>query len=91
MYVSTVTESIVDILMTPLGSRVCLPEYGSRLYELVDRRVDSVFRADLTRFVFEAIHKWEKRVKPVKIKDVTHYGDKLSFVVELDDGSSVNI
>ena len=46
-YLTTIEESIKDILLTPLGSRVMLPEYGSRLFELIDRRVDDEFRADL--------------------------------------------
>lgn len=32
-----IRQSIVDILTTPLGTRVMLPEYGSKLFDLVDR------------------------------------------------------
>lgn len=51
MYLTTIEESIRDILITPLGSRVMLPEYGSKLFELVDRKVDDEFRAKLTLYV----------------------------------------
>ena len=91
MHNTTVEESISDILLTPVGSRVCLPGYGSKLHELVDRRVDASFKADLTRYVFEAIFKWERRVKPVRIKNLQQYSDKLSFDIELDDGSTVTV
>ncbi|WP_170000657.1 GPW/gp25 family protein, partial [Campylobacter sp. RM9328] len=50
-YLASINESIKDILLTPLGSRVMLPDYGSRLFELIDRRVDDSFRADLACYV----------------------------------------
>lgn len=62
-YLVGIEESIKDILLTPLGSRVMLPEYGSRLFELADRRVNDEFRADLAYFVIDAVSKWEKRVE----------------------------
>ncbi|EAH8490086.1 baseplate assembly protein, partial [Campylobacter jejuni] len=31
-YLTSIEESIKDILITPLGSRVMRPEYGSLLY-----------------------------------------------------------
>ena len=33
-------QSIIDILTTPIGSRVMRPGYGSRLFELVDAPVN---------------------------------------------------
>lgn len=50
-YLSDIKSSIKDILLAPLGSRVMLPEYGSRIFELIDRRVDDEFRADLAWYV----------------------------------------
>ncbi|MGB2553928.1 GPW/gp25 family protein, partial [Campylobacter sp. MOP51] len=50
-FLISVEDSIKDILLTPLGSRVMLPEYGSRLYELIDRKIDDEFRADLACYV----------------------------------------
>ncbi|EAI3737908.1 baseplate assembly protein, partial [Campylobacter jejuni] len=35
-YMVSIEESIKDILITPLGSRVMRPEYGSLLYTLID-------------------------------------------------------
>ncbi|HDV7508711.1 TPA: GPW/gp25 family protein [Campylobacter jejuni] len=62
-YLVSIEESIKDILITPLGSRVMRPEYGSLLYTLIDRKIDDDFRVLLTRYTAEAISKWEKRVK----------------------------
>lgn len=62
-YMVSIEESIKDILITPLGSRVMRPEYGSLLYTLIDRKIDDDFKIKLTRYTAEAISKWEKRVK----------------------------
>lgn len=62
-YLVSIEESIKDILITPLGSRVMRPEYGSLLYTLIDRKIDDDFRVLLIRYTAEAISKWEKRVK----------------------------
>lgn len=62
-YLVSIEESIKDILITPLGSRVMRPEYGSLLYTLIDRKIDDNFKVLLTRYTAEAISKWEKRVK----------------------------
>ena len=40
-------QSIIDILTTPIGTRVMRPDYGSRLFELIDRPVNAEFLVDL--------------------------------------------
>lgn len=37
-----IKQSIADILQTPKGSRVMRREYGSQLFELLDRPMNSV-------------------------------------------------
>lgn len=90
-YLVSIEESIKDILLTPLGSRVMLPNYGSRLFELIDRRVDDEFRADLTWYVIEAVERWEKRVKIDSVKLKSKSGEKLSFTIILRDGREMGI
>lgn len=90
-YLVSIEESIKDILLTPLGSRVMLPNYGSRLFELVDRRVDDSFRADLAWYVIEAVGRWEKRVKIQKVKLNEFFNKNLSFTIFLDDNTKVDI
>ena len=86
-----IENSIKDILLTPLGSRVMLPEYGSRIYELIDRKVDDEFRADLACFVIEAIEKWEKRVKIDEVRLIGLKDHKLSFKVVLMSGDEIEV
>lgn len=87
----SIKESIKDILLTPLGSRVMLPEYGSRIYELIDRKVDDEFRADLACFVIEAVEKWEKRVKIDEVRLMGLKDHKLSFKVVLMSGDEIEV
>lgn len=86
-----IENSIKDILLTPLGSRVMLPEYGSRLFELIDRKVDDEFRADLACFVIEAVEKWEKRVKIDEVRLIGLKDHKLSFKVVLMSGYEIEV
>lgn len=75
----SIEESIKDILSTRLGSRVMLPDYGSRLFELIDKRVDDVFKANLAWYVIEAVEKWESRVKIDEVKLISNENHKLKF------------
>lgn len=81
MYLVSIEDSIKDILLTPLGSRVMLPLYGSKLLELIDRRVDDEFRADLSCYVVEAVERWEKRVKIDEVKLISLENHKLKFKI----------
>ena len=38
------------------------PEFGSNLFELIDKRADEKWRINCIRYTYEAIDKWEKRV-----------------------------
>lgn len=90
-YLIDIENSIKDILLTPLGSRVMLPEYGSRIYELIDRKIDDEFRADLACFVIEAVEKWEKRVKIDEVRLIGLKDHKLSFKVVLMSGDEIEV
>ena len=59
----SIEESIKRILETPLGSRVMLPEFGSKLYTLIDKRLDQAWRLMFISYVFEALKRWEPRIR----------------------------
>ncbi len=71
------SESIRRIMITPVGSRVMMPLYGSRLFELVDRTVDDEWVLDATRYIYEAVENNEPRVVIKKV-DVLR-GDVVSI------------
>jgi len=90
-YLASIEESIKDILLTPLGSRVMLPDYGSRIFELIDRKVDDEFRADLACYVIEAVEKWETRVKIDEVKLISLKDHKLNFKIILTSGDEIGV
>ncbi len=55
-------QSIRDILTTPLGSRVMRRDYGSRLFELVDRPTSPALLVEIYAATAEALAKWEPRL-----------------------------
>ena len=64
----SIVESIRRILSTPKGTLFYLPEYGSRINELMFEHNDEVLKSMLRLFIFESISIWEKRVKFVDVK-----------------------
>lgn len=56
-------QSVRDILTTPLGSRVMRRDYGSRLFELVDRPTSPALLVEMYAACAEALSKWEPRLK----------------------------
>lgn len=56
-------QSIFDILMTPLGSRLIRRDYGSLLPFLIDSPINSATKLKLMSAIATAIVKWEPRVK----------------------------
>lgn len=56
-------QSVRDILTTPIGSRVMRREYGSRLFELVDRPFTPSVQLQIIAATVEAILTWEPRIE----------------------------
>lgn len=54
-------QSITDILITSVGSRVMRRKYGSNLFEKIDSPVGSVLRVGIITDIAEALDKWEPR------------------------------
>ena len=80
MYEINIADSINRILKTPLGSRVQRPEFGSLLYTLRDRNFDDEYKLKATKYTYEAISKYEPRVK---IEQVNFKVKPVSGVVSL--------
>lgn len=60
-------QSIVDILTTPVGSRVICRDYGSSLFQLTDQPMNRDLFPKIYAAVADAIDKWEPRFKIEKI------------------------
>lgn len=60
-------QSVVDILTTPLGSRVMLRHYGSRLFRLVDAPANRETLIDIYHAAASALIQWEPRIQVERI------------------------
>jgi phage baseplate assembly protein W len=68
-------QSIQDILSTPLGSRVMRRDYGSLLFELLDRPLNRATALLASMAVAMALVRWEPRIE---VRKVTLGGDLAS-------------
>jgi phage baseplate assembly protein W len=50
-------QSIVDILSTPIGSRVMCRDYGSRLFDLVDKPINKELFPQIYAAIADALQK----------------------------------
>lgn len=64
---AVVEQGITTLLNISKGTMFFLPEYGSRLKELLFEPNDLVLQDLIRRFVFEAMRDWEKRAEFVDI------------------------
>lgn len=61
--VEHIRQSVRDILVTPVGSRVMRREYGSLLSALIDQPQTPALRLQIMVACYSAIQKWEPRVR----------------------------
>lgn len=57
-----ISQSISDILRTPVGSRVMRRDYGSLLFELLDQPQTPALEMQIWAACYMAVLKWEPRV-----------------------------
>lgn len=74
-------QSIRDILTTPLGSRVMRRDYGSRLFELVDRPTSPALLVELYAATAEALAIWEPRLKVDSVQADTVASGRISLTL----------
>ncbi|MFY9810825.1 GPW/gp25 family protein [Aquabacterium sp.] len=87
-------QSIRDILTTPLGSRVMRPDYGSRLFELVDAPINPMTVLDVYAATAEALRVNEPRVRTERVKLDTAEPGQMALSLAgtyLVDGSPITL
>ena len=75
-------QSIGDILMTPLGTRVMRRDYGSELFYLIDQPQHQATRLRLMAATVQALINWEPRITITRV-DVLGGGMDGALTVEL--------
>lgn len=88
-----ISQSMRDILLTPVGSRVMRREYGSILSALIDMPQNPALRLQIMVACYSAIQKWEPRIRLTAISFET--GDAGEMYVDItgmrtDTGASVS-
>ena len=77
-------QSVRDILTTPVGTRVLLRDYGSRLRELVDRPLGPALLAAIQAEAAGALARWEPRLRLRRIRAESASGGRVTLSVEGD-------
>ncbi|WP_260861652.1 GPW/gp25 family protein [Citrobacter sp. Marseille-Q6884] len=88
-----ISQSMRDILLTPVGSRVMRREYGSLLSALIDMPQTPALRLQIMVACYSAIQKWEPRIRLTSIS--FERGDTGEMYVDItgmrtDTGASVS-
>lgn len=88
-----ISQSMRDILLTPVGSRVMRREYGSLPSALIDMPQNPALRLQIMVACYSAIQKWEPRIRLTAISFET--GDAGEMYVDItgmrtDTGASVS-
>ncbi|HGY3148095.1 TPA: GPW/gp25 family protein [Morganella morganii] len=58
-----VRQSVRDILITPVGSRIARRSYGSLLFRLTDQPDNKAVRLQLISACYSALLRWEQRIQ----------------------------
>lgn len=78
-----IRQSIADILLTPIGSRVMRREYGSQLFELLDRPINNALLLQIAGASVMALKKWEKRVEITRFKVHYNHGEQSTITADI--------
>lgn len=63
-----IAQSIGDILLTPIGSRVMRRAYGSQLFNLIDQPVNNdIIKLRVMSAIYSALYLWEPRISLTSI------------------------
>ncbi|SUI93659.1 GPW/gp25 family protein [Shewanella morhuae] len=65
-----ISQSIQDILTTPLGSRVMRRDYGSAIFELIDQPQSAAIKLQIMAAAVIALTRWEPRIRITEIEVV---------------------
>ena len=78
--IAHIKQSIADILLTPIGSRIQRREYGSLIPLLIDRPINTTLLLQLASCAITAINRWEPRVQITQFKpQLTESGITASY------------
>ena len=77
-----IIQSVRDILITPVGSRVMRRDYGSELFYLIDQPQHQATRLRLMAATVQALINWEPRITVTRV-DVLSGGMDGALTIEI--------
>ncbi len=84
----SVLQNIRLVLSTPKGSDVHRPEFGSDLWELLDKPLNALTVGKIRAELVDAIETWEPRAKVKEVQIIRDYPQaqaKIRLVLEVED------
>lgn len=80
-----ISQSIQDILTTPLGSRVMRRDYGSAIFELIDQPQSAAVKLQIMAAAVIALTRWEPRIRITEIEVIAgEFNGKLQINLVTD-------
>ncbi|ETT00414.1 GPW/gp25 family protein [Providencia alcalifaciens] len=77
-----IRQSISDILITPIGSRIARRAYGSLLSALIDQPQNPALKLQLMSTCYTALMRWEPRILLTRI--TLSCAKEAQMVIEID-------
>ncbi|MFV9136725.1 GPW/gp25 family protein [Enterobacter hormaechei] len=89
-----ISQSLSDILRTPVGSRVMRREYGSLLPDMIDQPQTPALELQIMVACYMAVQKWEPRITLTSVTTERQFNGKM--IVNLtgkctDTGGSLSL
>lgn len=87
-------QSVIDILTTPLGSRVMRRTYGSKLFFLVDAPMNRGTISAIRSATVDALDKWEPRIRVSSVTMSAGEPGSVELTIEgtyLPDGQPIKL
>ena len=79
-----ISQSITDILTTPIGSRIMRREYGSEIFRLLDAPMNGATKLRIMAATVMSIINWEPRVKVTAMSVEITFDGKMVLSVEFE-------
>ena len=75
-----IRQSLWVLFSTPVGQRIMLPEYGTRLWQVVFRNITRTLMTQMEEYVRNAVLYWEPRIDVDRV-DVQPHADVAGLVL----------
>lgn len=90
-----VKQSIIDILLTRVGEREFMPNYGSTLYWILFENMSVITQIRIRNAIEDALTNWEPRIQIndilVEKKDTTWNIELDYTVIRIDQNDTLNM